>query len=30
MEVIHDQLNQEFKIDLDKTSSEKGFIIFFL
>jgi hypothetical protein len=25
MEVIHDRTNQEFKIELDKSSSDKGF-----
>jgi hypothetical protein len=29
MEVIHDKNNQEFKIELDKSSSDKGLISFF-
>lgn len=30
MEVIHDRNNQEFKIELDQSSADKGFLFFFL
>ena len=30
MEVIHDKNNKEFKIELDKSSNDKGIIFYFL
>jgi hypothetical protein len=30
MEVIHDKNKKEFKIELDKSSNDKGIILYFL